>query len=79
MKDCMKDSFFTQTHCGRCGATLKRGRTMSWFLDQTICMKCSTDESIIKTKLRQNGENPNDYEGCGYIPSFDLPRPNERR
>lgn len=38
------DTFFTQTHCDRCGSPLSGGRTMSMFNTQTICMKCASEE-----------------------------------
>ena len=38
------DSFFTQTHCDRCGASLTGGRTMSMFNTDCICMKCAKEE-----------------------------------
>lgn len=41
---------------------------MSWFTDKTICMKCSEDEKILKSKLPDGGRY---YEGCGYVPSIE--------
>jgi len=32
-------------------------------------MECSDKETDIKTKLREGGMNPDDYEGCGFIPT----------
>ena len=61
----MPDTFFSQQTCDRCGATLT-SRIMSWFNSQTICLKCSMKENIIKRDLRANGKD--DLEGCGYIP-----------
>ena len=63
----MADDFFTRNKCDRCGGELKV-RTMSWFTVDTICMNCSNIEQAIKDKLRKQGKNPNDYEGCGYVP-----------
>jgi hypothetical protein len=40
----MRDTFFTQTHCSRCGGDLKSGRIMSMFNTQCICMKCADKE-----------------------------------
>lgn len=61
----MKDTFFTQTNCDRCHAPLK-GRIMSWFTDETICIeKCSKEEQELKAKLPNGGR---EHEGCGYIP-----------
>ncbi|MFW6008041.1 MAG: hypothetical protein ACOCP8_02140 [archaeon] len=61
------DEFFNKKYCDRCGGKLK-GRIMSWFKKETICMDCSKKEDKIKEKLKEKGENPADYEGCGYIP-----------
>lgn len=61
------DRFFTVTTCDRCNSPLIPIRIMSWFTTETICEKCSTEEEIIKSKLRENGIQ-NAMEGCGYIP-----------
>ena len=58
------DCFFTQHYCDRCNAHLSV-RTMSWFTQQTICMKCATDEKVLRNSLPNNGR---ELEGCGYIP-----------
>ena len=63
------DKFFTQKHCDRCRNKLD-ARTMSWFTTDTICMDCSDKEVKIKNKMRESGINPNDYEGCGYVPTI---------
>jgi len=38
------DKFFTQTKCDRCGGSLEKGRTMSMFNTECICMKCKEKE-----------------------------------
>jgi len=38
------DKFFTQTRCDRCGGSLEKGRTMSMFNTECICMKCKEKE-----------------------------------
>lgn len=63
----MEDNFFSLTNCENCGDRLK-ARIMSWFTDKTICMKCSEDEKILKSKLPDGGRY---YEGCGYVPSIE--------
>ena len=40
----MADKFFTQTHCDRCGGSLKDGRIMSMYSTECICMKCKDEE-----------------------------------
>ena len=66
----MRDTFFSSTRCGRCGADLKGGFTMSWFVEIAICSQCSDKERIIKNYFRSRGEW--DHEGCGYIPSVPI-------
>lgn len=39
----MKDTFFTKTHCDRCGAPLTV-RIMSMFNEDVICMECKEKE-----------------------------------
>ena len=63
----MKDQFFDQSNCDRCGGSLDI-RIMSWFTEETLCDSCSHKEDAIKKDIRKKGENPDDYEGCGYIP-----------
>ena len=38
------DKFFTQTKCDRCGGSLEKGRTMSMFNTECICMECKEKE-----------------------------------
>ena len=38
------DKFFTQTKCDRCGGNLEKGRTMSMFNTECICMECKEKE-----------------------------------
>ena len=61
------NKFFTLTSCERCGGNLKV-RTMSWFTSQTICWGCAEKEEAIKKRIRETGEDPGNYEGCGSIP-----------
>jgi len=63
----MTDTFFTQKNCGRCGKELT-ARICSWFSTYPICLECSIKEDEIKRKLREQGKNPDDFEGCGYVP-----------
>ena len=64
------DDFFKKENCDRCGNNLNI-RTMSWFTDETICSVCSDKEDRIKQQMRMKGLNPDDYEGCGYIPEME--------
>jgi len=61
----MRDKFFTQKACDRCGGDLKV-RIMSWFTDETICPECSDREREIKRKLV--AQDKSDMEGCGFVP-----------
>lgn len=63
----MNDRFFTKTNCDRCKRQLD-SRIMSWFTEETICTNCSNIEDQIKSKIKEQGENPSNYEGCGEIP-----------
>lgn len=40
----MKDTFFTQTTCDRCGGSLQSGRTMSMYSTECICIECKKKE-----------------------------------
>ncbi|MBG9544642.1 gamma-glutamyl cyclotransferase [Cytobacillus firmus] len=39
------DNFFTQTHCDRCGGSLKGGRIMSMYNTNCLCLSCKDKES----------------------------------
>lgn len=39
------DAFFKKTTCDRCGGDLKKGRIMSMFNDDCICMGCKDEET----------------------------------
>lgn len=38
------DKFLHQTHCDRCGGSLEKGRIMSMFNEDCICMDCKAKE-----------------------------------
>ena len=38
------DTYFTQKHCDRCGGSLEKGRIMSMFNEDCICMDCKAKE-----------------------------------
>lgn len=38
------DTFLTQTHCDRCGGSLKGGRIMSMYNTDCICLMCKDKE-----------------------------------
>ena len=40
----MKDKFFTQEYCDRCGKSLKDGRIMSMLNTECICIECAEKE-----------------------------------
>ena len=70
----MKDKFFEQTTCDRCGEWLN-SRTMSWFNDQTIGDKCSLAERKLRGELSNRGYDTRGFEGCGFIPDLkDYPQ-----
>lgn len=39
------DKFFTQKHCDRCHGSLEKGRTMSMYNEDCICMECKDKET----------------------------------
>jgi hypothetical protein len=45
------DKFYTQKTCDRCGCSLEKGRIMSMFNTECICIECSKKE-----------KNDKDYE-----------------
>jgi hypothetical protein len=44
---------------------------MSWFTEETICMRCANDESELRKKIPFGGSA---HEGCGFVPD---PLPSE--
>ncbi len=62
---------FIQSFCDRCDQDLSKGRAMSFFLNETICLDCLRKEEETRTKIREAlGEDADlEYEGCGFIPS----------
>ena len=44
---------------------------MSWFNQDTICMKCADKETKIKEALKAQGKDPRSYEGCGSVPKIE--------
>ena len=66
----MSDEFFQKRNCERCGGSLHI-RTMSWFTNQTICGDCSQKETELKRDMRAAGQDPDQLEGCGYLPKIE--------
>jgi len=65
----MKDEFFSKRKCDRCGGSLTV-RTMSFFTEETICGDCGTKEMELRRKMREQGDDPDKCEGCGYVPKL---------
>jgi hypothetical protein len=42
------DKFFTQNFCDRCGTSLEKGKIMSMFNTDCICLECSKKERLGK-------------------------------
>ncbi len=38
------DTFFSQSHCDRCGSSLKKGRIMSMYSTECLCLACKERE-----------------------------------
>ncbi|TSK07800.1 MAG: hypothetical protein FPO08_00355 [Geobacter sp.] len=62
------DTFFTQSSCDRCGGSLEKGRTMSWFTPECLCNDCHGEERKLRHQLRVTGHDDLKMEGCGNIP-----------
>ncbi len=68
----MNDGFFNHKTCSRCCNSLEgKARKMSWFNEDTLCPICVNKESKLKEELRKAGKNPDNYEGCGFIPTIE--------
>ncbi len=65
------EDFLKIRNCQRCGRGLITGRKMSWFNQQVICLHCLANEDDLKWKLKSNGFDPLQFEGCGYIPEVE--------
>lgn len=65
------DTFFTQEKCDRC-SNLLCSRTTSWFSEETICAECANKERELKNEMRKQGINPDEYEGCGFVPDINI-------
>ena len=72
----MKDTFFSQTTCDRCGCSLiNKGRTMSMYNTDCICMDCKDKErkrsdyskavEADNAEIRKGNYN---FEGIGFKP-----------
>lgn len=74
------DKFFTQTTCDRCGGTLAKGRTMSMYSTECICMVCAEAERKRKDyarargrKSRRGGGRPQ-LQGRGLLKNANAPQ-----
>lgn len=65
------DTFFFQEHCDRCNNKLNI-RTTSRFSEETICAECANKERELKDEMRKQGINPDQYEGCGFVPDVNI-------
>lgn len=67
------DTFFSQKTCDRCGDSLAKGRTMSMFNTDCICMECKKKETqradykkaieADRAQIRQGNYN---FQGIGF-------------
>ena len=62
--------YFIQPYCDRCEGDLSKGRTMSFFTGETICLECSRKEEEIRAKIQEEvgAEADLEYERCGFLP-----------
>ncbi len=63
-------TYFIQPFCDRCEESLSKGRRMSFFTKETICLDCFKKEEEIRTKIIEDvGEEADlEYDGCGFLP-----------
>lgn len=67
------DKFFTQKHCDRCGGSLDKGRIMSMYNTDCICMECKDKErkrndyeKAQKAEHEEVKKGNTNFEGVGY-------------
>ena len=63
-------AFLTLTECEWCGGSID-SRGMSWFTFQTICADCLRKEKALRRRMKEQGIDPDQYEGCGYVPEIE--------
>jgi hypothetical protein len=66
--------YFIQALCDRCETKLSEGRMMSFFSNETICLKCARKEEEIREKIRRKEGADADlrYQGCGFLPKIEV-------
>lgn len=71
------DTFFNQTSCDRCSASLKEGRIMSMYNKDCICMECKKEEKerddydkAREAELNAVREGNYNFEGIGLDQRF---------
>ena len=67
------DTFFLQTTCDRCGGSLSKGRTMSRFNEDCICMDCSKKErehprykEAVEAEMQAIRAGDYNFQGIGF-------------
>lgn len=67
------DRFYTQTTCDRCGGSLEKGRIMSMYNTDCICMECKHKERMrndydlaIQTDHEHIKNGDYNFKGIGY-------------
>lgn len=67
------DKFFTQENCDRCGGSLKKGRIMSMYNKDCICMECKKKErerkdydKALKADREHVDQGVFNFKGIGY-------------
>jgi hypothetical protein len=60
--------FFNGIVCERCGASIKRSRSISLFTHEVICIPCLEREDVARAQLIDEGFTIPQLDGCGYIP-----------
>lgn len=69
----MNDKFFTKQNCDRCGGSLEKGRMMSMFNQNCLCMGCIAKErkhadytQALEADTDQIRKGNFNFEGIGF-------------
>lgn len=64
------DGIRRDDRCERCSRVMAV-RTVSYFNEESICMRCLAKERTLRARLRSRGIDPATLAGCGYLPRED--------
>lgn len=61
------DGIRRDDRCERC-SRLMAVRTVSYFNEESICMRCLAEERALRARLSNRGIDPATLAGCGFLP-----------